>query len=1059
MYDTGDWDFKLDSDRMGRAVYAKLITSVEDLKRAIIESYGLVGMSVAVEMSYWLGEHGSCVVGEREAPVQISKDKDFDLFTSARKVDKYINVFVTFKEEIDGKIHFLRPMGNLLKSKEVASSNEMQVGSTSADVHTRNEVNDGETDLTEDEIILMGVAEIEAVYASNGFGMREVDGTTCEVQNKVDTTEDAALGEGEDDDDEDYDYNLWHDFVGRNCEWDDDKDEDGGVGGGGRTNVTYGGVRGEVVTKTRSGRTNPSSNKGSGSSTNKQRTANPPSTFEDYVDEGRDYIGSSRISMENIEEASNNLGVKSSDQVADTENHSDPNQEEDPSLDNSSQMLVLQTPPKPFNMHTREVDDSDDFVGQVPQCVSSRPTHDTSDGEDEDEDFVEPVPMCVLVGQTHETPVGEDEDDDFVEPVPQCVSVGQTHESLDGEDEDDDFIEPVPQSRSREEDARRRREKDKADDESLMKSVRAVELYGFEDVEASFYNEAVNDYTVDDIDFTLADADMYTGKLFSSKQEFKISLHIYALKQVFRFKFHKHAFNYVAAKCIDKNCKFYVMAKQLGESSTYQVRKAQLKHVCTSDAKAQYKKHATSKVIAALMRSKYERLQAGPRASELPEMLRSEFLFTATYWKCWKAKELATVAAQGTEESSYKLLPKYFYVVKYANPGSITNIKTEKDDKGQTRFKYAFMALKACIDGWKHLRKVIVVDGTHMFGKYKGCLLTASGQDANFQVFPIAFAVVDNETNESWSWFFEKLTEIVEDGSDLSIVSDRANQICVAKDKWYPLSHHGCCLVHLQRNVDAKFKKRNQKQMVGRAAEVFKVSHFKRLYAEIKLTDKRCWDYLEKIDPRHWTRSHFEGERYNLMSSNIAESLNKALVPARDSPIMALFEFIRRMISRWFVSRQRKISKMSGEIPPAVDELMENNLEDARAYAVMPLSAFEFEVTLKTTGFGSSVNLETRSCTCLEFHKVGIPCRHAIVAAMFRDLQHSEFVADAYLKKTWNETTKGVTLPVPDPQDLFIPSEVSDLIMLPPKTKRPPGRPPTKRKRSAGEIPVRPNLI
>ncbi|CAN6998942.1 unnamed protein product, partial [Brassica rapa subsp. trilocularis] len=495
MYDTGDWDFKLDSDRMGRAVYAKLITSVEALKRAIIESYGLVGVSVAVEMSYWLREHGSCAVGEREAPVQISNDKDFDLFTSACKVDKYINVFVTFKEEVDGKILYLRPMGNLLKSKEVASSNEMQVGSTSADVHTRNEVNDGETDLTEDEIILMGVAEIEAFYASNGFGMREVDGTTCEVQNKVDTTEDAALGEGEDDDDEDYDFNLWHDFVGRNCEWDDDKDDDGGVGGGCRTNVTYGRVRGEVVTKTRSGRTNPSSNKGSGPSTNKQRTANPPSTFEDYVDEDRDYIGSSRISMENIEEASNNLGVKSSDQVADTENHPDPNQEEDPSLDNNSQMLVLQTPPKPFNMHTREVDDSDDFVGQVPQCVSSRPTHDTSDGEDEDDDFVEPVPMCVSGGQTHETPDGEDEDDDFVEPVPQCVSGGQTHETLVGEDEDDDFIEPVPQSRSREEDARRRREKDKADDESLMKSVRAVELYGFEDVESSSNNEAVNDYT------------------------------------------------------------------------------------------------------------------------------------------------------------------------------------------------------------------------------------------------------------------------------------------------------------------------------------------------------------------------------------------------------------------------------------------------------------------------------------------------------------------------------------------------------------------------------------
>ncbi|KAL0774328.1 hypothetical protein Bca101_039479 [Brassica carinata] len=413
--------------------------------------------------------------------------------------------FVTFKEEIDGKIHFLEANGNLLKSKEVARRTKCKLGVCPL-MCTPNEVNDGETDLTEDEIILMGVAEIEAFMPQMVLGCVKWMEPHVKFRIKWRRSR-CCVREGEDADDEDYDYNLWHDFVGRNCEWDDDKDEDGGVGGGGRTNVTYGGVRGEVVTKTRSGRTNPSSNKGSGTSTNKQQIANPPSTFEDYVDEGRDYRGSSRILMENIEEASNNLGVKSSDQVADTENHSDPNQEEDPSLDNSSQMLVLQTPPKPFNMHTREVDDNDDFVGQVPQCVSSRPTHDTSDGEDED--------------------------DDFVEPVPQCVSGGQTHETLVGEDEDDDFIEPIPQSRRREEDARRRREKDKADDESLMKSVRAVELYGFEDVESSSNNEAVNDYTVDDIDFTLADADMYTGKLFSSKQEFKISLHIYALKQVF----------------------------------------------------------------------------------------------------------------------------------------------------------------------------------------------------------------------------------------------------------------------------------------------------------------------------------------------------------------------------------------------------------------------------------------------------------------------------------------------------------------------------------------------
>ncbi|KAL0805570.1 hypothetical protein Bca101_098061 [Brassica carinata] len=178
----------------------------------------------------------------------------------------------------------------------------MQVGSTSADVHTG--------------------MKLMAIYASNGFGMREVDGSACEVQNKVETVKMLCVREGEDADDEDYDYNLWHDFVGRNCEWGDDKDEDGGV------------------------------------------HANPPSTFEDYVDEGRDYIGSSRISMENIEEESNNLGVKSSDQWL-TPRIIQIKSRRGPKFGQQLPNVGSPDSSKPFNMHTREVGDNDDFVGQV----------------------------------------------------------------------------------------------------------------------------------------------------------------------------------------------------------------------------------------------------------------------------------------------------------------------------------------------------------------------------------------------------------------------------------------------------------------------------------------------------------------------------------------------------------------------------------------------------------------------------------------------------------------------------------------------------------------------
>jgi hypothetical protein len=60
-------------------------------------------------------------------------------------------------------------------------------------------------------------------------------------------------------------------------------------------------------------------------------------------------------------------------------------------------------------------------------------------------------------------------------------------------------------------------------------------------------------------------------------------------------------------------------------------------------------------------------------------------------------------------------------------------------------------------------------------GEHGGQLMAAVGQDGNNQMFPIAYAVVEAETKESWQWFLNLLLE------DLNIVQH--NQYAFISDQ------------------------------------------------------------------------------------------------------------------------------------------------------------------------------------------------------------------------------------------------------------------------------------
>ncbi|RID46045.1 hypothetical protein BRARA_I02732, partial [Brassica rapa] len=483
----------------------------------------------------------------------------------------------------------------------------------------------------------------------------------------------------------------------------------------------------------------------------------------------------------------------------------------------------------------------------------------------------------------------------------------------------------------------------------------------------SYETEDVPDLNWDD-----SGEEPFVGKLYATKQDCQIGLAIYAIKEQFYFRQTRTTRHSFVLSCHDTKCDWRILAKELTNCGYYTIKNAQLDHTCTIDTHNLYRKKVTSKVIAHIYRSRYTEPNNSPKSLQLQQMLLEDLRIDASYMKCHRAKEQAVDNTIGNAEDSFLNIASYFERLKATNPGPVTAIETKPDIEGNTRFLYGFLAFGASIQGFRRLRKVLIIDGTHLSGKYKGVLLTASGQDGNFQVFPLAFAV-----------------RIIADSNSLTIISDRHSSIIKAKLAAFPKAHHGACIVHLMHNVISRFKNK--------------------------------------------------GDRYNLLTSNTAEQLNNALTQSRSSPIIELF--IRT-----------KSAKCRGFVTPEVEKVMQTHIRLTKGSKIASINTWSYQVS-GLFGHPNTVSLENKVCTCQVFQKLKIPCGHALLAADSIGFPYVQLFGDCYKTQTWIETYAGVIYPDAPIGDFPIPATINSVIMLPPQTRRPSGRPRDKRVASTGEIP------
>ena len=122
-------------------------------------------------------------------------------------------------------------------------------------------------------------------------------------------------------------------------------------------------------------------------------------------------------------------------------------------------------------------------------------------------------------------------------------------------------------------------------------------------------------------------------------------------------------------------------------------------------------------------------------------------------------------------------------------------------------FQRCFIAAEAVIDASDTFRPLVALDVAHLTSKYKGTLLVASGIDANDEVLPLAWAVVDAENSANWLWcckhFKQNFGVITRDNS--VIISDRDKSLMEAIKAVFPRCHLARCCWHIAHNVQDRF--------------------------------------------------------------------------------------------------------------------------------------------------------------------------------------------------------------------------------------------------------------
>ncbi|XP_022897642.1 uncharacterized protein LOC111411333 [Olea europaea var. sylvestris] len=246
---------------------------------------------------------------------------------------------------------------------------------------------------------------------------------------------------------------------------------------------------------------------------------------------------------------------------------------------------------------------------------------------------------------------------------------------------------------------------------------------------------------------TVDTSDLTERQLLFTKKELYSRIRVLALREKFQFQVSRSSLKMLTIVRADDNCKWMLRASSFKQSAIFMIRKFNNVHTCSIDYRCNAHRYATSSIIAEQNMGKLDNTYGSYNPIVIARDMEREFGVKISYHQARLGKVAALHMLHGTQSDNFQKLSSYCHVLGESNPGTVLHIEVDS----RNRFNYLFLAFGASIQGYLHyLRPVICIDDSHLKGTYKGTLLLAIAQDANEQIYPLTWGIVDAETNRSW---------------------------------------------------------------------------------------------------------------------------------------------------------------------------------------------------------------------------------------------------------------------------------------------------------------------